>query len=156
MGRRTESLRVAVVAARFNQAVTRRLVRGAVDLLARRGVPRSDVELHWVAGSFEVPQAAERLAARARRRPGAIVALGCIVQGETDHHAHLGAAVLSQLLDVARRSGIPVGLGIVSARTAAQAYARAGGARGNRGAAAAEAALDLARTFRGIAAGKGA
>ncbi len=143
---------MAIVAGRFNEAVTRRLVAGALEALAERGVGRASVSVHWVAGAFEVPQAAQRLA-RQKPAPAAIIALGCILQGETDHHAHLGLAVVDHLLGLARETGVPVGLGVVSARSAGQALARAGGTHGNRGADAAAAALSLAETFGEIARG---
>lgn len=153
MEKRVALARVKIVAGRFNEAVTRKLLAGALAALGEKGVARGDVAVHWVAGAFEIPQAAERLA-RQKPAPAAIIALGCILQGETDHHAHLGSAVVDHLLSVARENGVPVGLGVVSAKTPEQAMARAGGSRGNRGADAANAALSLAEAFRKIP-GKG-
>ena len=143
MSGRNSALRVAIVVSRFNEPVTRRLLDSAAKTLASRGVPASHQEVVWVAGAFEIPQAVQFIAARRRARPDAVVALGCVVQGETDHHAHLGRAVVDHLLAVARETGVPVGLGVITARNAQQALERAGGTRGNRGADAAEAALEL-------------
>lgn len=143
MAARARNVRVAIVVGRFHEPVTKRLLAAARATLAAAGVRCGAVETVWVPGAFEVPQVAEWIAARRRGRPDAIVALGCVIRGETDHHAHLGAAVVAHLLSVARRQRIPVGLGVVTARDARQALARAGGARGNRGADAAAAALAL-------------
>ncbi len=136
-------MRVAIVASLFHEPVTRRLVQGAHAALLGRGVRRREIETFWVPGAFEIPPMVQRIARRRARRVDAIVAVGCIVKGETDHHEHLASAVIDHLLAIARSSEIPVGLGVVTVRNSAQALARAGGARGNRGADGALAALEM-------------
>lgn len=140
-------IRVAIVVSRFNREATERLLAGAGEALARAGIPKKDRDVRWVPGAFEIPQAVSWIA-RGKRAPDAIVALGCIVRGETDHHDYLGRAVIDRLLAICVATGIPVGLGVVTARTDAQALARAGGSRGNRGADAAQAALEMLKLKR--------
>jgi 6,7-dimethyl-8-ribityllumazine synthase len=138
----------AIVASRFHATVVDRLVEGAEECLARGGVPAADVVVHRVAGAFEVPQLASSLTALPPAlRPTGIVALAAVVRGETPHFEHVAAGVTRGLMDVALRGGLPLGFGVLTCDTLAQALARAGGASGNKGHEAAAAALDLARAL---------
>lgn len=129
---------VAVVAARWNEKVTDRLLAGAVETLQRAGVTH---ETFRVPGSFELPAAARRLART--RRFAAVVPLGCLIKGATPHFHYLAQAVAGGLLRVALEEEVPVVFGVLTCDTEAQALDRAGGAEGNKGADAAEAALEL-------------
>lgn len=130
-----------MVASRFHEALTRRLVEGAVETCARRGIARGAIRTVWVPGAFELPVAAAKAAERLR--PQAIVAVGCLIKGQTPQYAAIGHAVAQGLTDVSVRTKIPVGFGVIIADSVAQAKARAGGHWGNRGEEAAEAALDM-------------
>lgn len=145
---RGRGLRVAVVASRFHEAITARLVQGARDALVRHGVRAADVRVVWVPGAFELPQAAARLAATGR--VDALVCVGCVIRGETPHFDYVAGEAARGIGEVGRTSGVPTTFGVITAHTAAQAEARAGGAVGNRGEEAALAALELIALFRGL------
>lgn len=140
--------RFAVVAARFNEPITKRLVTGALEALAAGGVVPDDVDVHWVPGSFELPQAAAHLA-RSRRYAG-LVCVGCVIRGQTPHFDLVAGQAAAGIERVALDSGVPVTFGLVTALDEEQAWARAGGAVGNRGAEAAHAALEMAAFVQGL------
>lgn len=135
--------RFAVVAARFNEPITRKLLDGALAAFARHGVAERAVEVHWVPGSFELPQAALTLA-RTRRYAG-IVCVGAVIKGETPHFDYVASAAAQGISRAALDTGVPMGFGVITALTEEQAWARAGGAVGNRGEEAAAATLAMAR-----------
>ncbi len=134
--------RVAVVVSRFNESVTTRLLEGARDALRRHALPDSHVDVVWVPGAFELPVAAE--AAAASERYDVIVALGCVIRGETAHFEYVAGEAARGLGNVALAHRIAVGFGVLTTDTLEQALARAGGAVGNKGFEAAEAALQTA------------
>ena len=141
-------MRFAVVASRWNDLVTSRLLRGALECLEKRGAPASSLATVRVPGSWEIPLAA-RKAARSGRFD-AVVALGAIIRGETSHFDVLAAAVTQGLTDVSLETGIPVGLGVLTTETLDQALDRAGGKMGNKGTEAAEAAIEMVHVLRRI------
>jgi 6,7-dimethyl-8-ribityllumazine synthase len=130
------------VAARFNEPIVKRLVDGALAAFAAGGVGASEVDLHWVPGSFELPLAAHHLA-RTRRYAG-IACVGCVIKGETPHFDFVAGQAAAGLRQVSIETGIPVTFGVITSLTEEQAWARAGGPVGNRGAEAAEAAMEMA------------
>src|SRR5262245_24730662 len=135
-------MRYAVVAARFNEPMTKKLVDGALHAFAAAHVPVGDVEIHWVPGSFELPQAAAHLAGT--RRYAAIVCVGVIIRGQTPHWEHIARAATFGIQEAGLRSGVPTTFGVITALTEDQAWERAGGEVANRGQEAAEAALEMA------------
>ena len=147
LGRRL-GLRAVVLASRFNEAITKALVVGALAALKAHGVPRERVRLVWVPGAFELPLAAAQAAKRLR--PELMVAVGCVIKGQTPQYTALGHAVTEGLCEVSVRAGVPIGLGVIIAESVAQATARAGGARGNRGEEAALAALAMVRVLNSL------
>jgi 6,7-dimethyl-8-ribityllumazine synthase len=132
----------AIAAARFNERLTKRLVDGAVTAFASHGVPAGAVEVHWVPGSFELPQAAAHLAATGRY--AGIVCLGAVVRGQTPHFEHIAREAAAGIREVALRTGVPTTFGVITALSEDQAWERAGGAVGNRGEEAAHAVLEMA------------
>jgi 6,7-dimethyl-8-ribityllumazine synthase len=138
--------RFAVVAARFNERITKRLVDGAQAALVAGGVPPAAIEVHWVPGSFELPLAAAVLARR--RRYAAIVCVGVIIRGGTPHFEHVAREAAAGIRQVALETGVPVTFGVITALDEEQAWQRAGGEVANRGAEAAEAALEMADFVR--------
>jgi 6,7-dimethyl-8-ribityllumazine synthase len=130
------------VSARFNERITERLVEGARAAFREAGVADGCVEVHWVPGSFELPLAAQRLAATGRY--AGIVCLGVVIRGQTPHFEHVAREAAAGLREVALRTGVPVTFGVVTALSEEQAWDRAGGAVGNRGEEAADAALQMA------------
>lgn len=139
-------LRFCVVAARFNEAIVDRLVRGALGVLLARGAAEADLEVRWVPGSFELPLAARWAASSGRF--DAILAFGVVIRGETEHFRLVADASSDGLLRVSLDSGLPVLNGVLAAGSAEQAAARAGGPLGNRGADVALAAIAMANLRR--------
>lgn len=136
------SARFAVVAARFNERVVKRLLSGALRALASAGVPDDAIDVHWVPGAFELPQAAACLARTGRFQ--AIVCVGCVIKGETPHFDFVAGQAATGIQRVALDTGVPATFGVITALTESQAWARAGGEVGNRGQEAADAALEMA------------
>lgn len=134
--------KVAVVVARFNEEVTRRLLDGARETLRERGVADGDIEVVWVPGAFELPLACKWLAESGRH--DAIVALGAVIRGETDHYDYICDRAAAGILEAGLRSGVPVAFGVLTCATPDLATARAGGEAGNKGVEAALAALEMA------------
>ena len=134
--------RFALVASRFNGSVVRRLLDGALDCLRRHGVAEDDVEVVWVPGAFEIPLAARRLGSSGDY--DAVICLGAVIRGETPHFDHVAGQAAAGIARAAEESGVPVVFGVVTADTAEQAEARAGGKHGNRGWDAAMAAMEMA------------
>ena len=133
--------RIAVVVSRFNEVATVRLAAGARTCLLERGFDTTQIDEFWVPGAFELPLAADRLAARGTY--DAVVALGCVIRGETPHFEFVSAEAARGLGEVALRHGLPVAFGVLTTDDADQAMARAGGKHGNKGWEAAEAALEM-------------
>src|SRR5918912_3365289 len=123
--------RFAVVASRFNEAITGRLVDGALDALVRHGARLDDVDVVWVPGAWELPAAARRLLAS--ERYNALVALGAVIRGETPHFDYVAGEASRGLADASREFDTPIGFGLLTCDTMAQAEARAGGEHGNKG-----------------------
>lgn len=133
--------KVALVASRFNEFFTRELLAGAQDCLRRHGVPHEHVDVAWVPGSFELPLAAQRLARSGRY--GAVICLGCLVQGDTPHFQYLAGEVTKGIAQVSLDTGVPVIFGVITAETLEQAMERAGTKAGNKGFDAAATALEM-------------
>jgi 6,7-dimethyl-8-ribityllumazine synthase len=123
--------RIAIVASRFNEHVTRRLVDGAVDCLVAHGAADADIDVYWVNGAFELPQAASRIA-RQKSADG-IVCVGCLIRGETLHFDVLARTVGSALESLAVANDFPLSFGVLTVDTTDQAVERAGGKHGNAG-----------------------
>ena len=123
--------RVVIVVSRFNENVTRRLVEGAVDCLVRHGAEESNIDVYWVSGSFELPQAAARVLKRTKA-DGALC-LGALIRGETSHFDVLASTVARSIDTLAVGSEIPIAFGVITADTLEQAIDRAGGKHGNQG-----------------------
>ena len=139
-------VRVAIVAARFNEFVVERLVTGAVDALVRHGASEKNIELVRVPGAFDMPIAVRRLALS--KRYDAIVALGAVIKGETAHFDFVAGECASGVARAALESGVPVGFGVLTCETMEQAIDRAGGKAGNKGAEAALAALEMSNLLK--------
>ena len=136
------SAHYAVVAARFNEPISRRLVDGALHAFTVAKVAEDRVEVHWVPGSFELPQAAMHLAATGRY--AGIVCVGVVIRGQTPHFEHVAREAASGIRHVALTTGVPTGFGVITTLDEDQAWARAGGAVGNRGEEAAAAVIEMA------------
>lgn len=133
--------RVAVLVSRFNEAITRRLERGAVDALLEAGVADANLDIIRVPGAWELPAAAR--SALGTDRYDAVVAVGAVIRGETPHFDFVASAAARGLADAAAEYDTPIGFGLLTCDTLEQAEARAGGSHGNKGADAAHAALEM-------------
>jgi 6,7-dimethyl-8-ribityllumazine synthase len=147
------STRVAVVVARWNETVTRGMLGAAHATLAAAGLADDAIDVVWVPGSFELPLAADRLAAT--RRYAAVLCLGAIIRGETSHDRHIATAVAGGIEQTARVRGLPVLFGVLTCDTPAQAAARSGGSAadgfvGNKGAECAAAAVEMIAVLAAI------
>lgn len=134
--------RFAVVASRFNETITRRLLDAALDALVRHGTAFEDIDVIWVPGAWELPMAARH--ALASERYDALIAIGAVIRGETPHFDYVAGECARGLADAATDSEIPITLGILTCDTLEQAESRAGGDHGNKGWDAALAALEMA------------
>lgn len=134
--------RIAVVASRFNEYITRHLVDGCLDTLERNGVPRDRLDLAWVPGALELATAARHLARRGEA--DAIICIGCVIRGETAHYDHVCRETARGIAEVGRRTGVPTIFGVLTVDNLEQAIERAGTKLGNKGRDAALAALEMA------------
>ncbi len=133
---------VGVVVSRFNDLITERLLDGAAKILEENGI---EFDVHWVEGSFEIPQMIAKLLRESDKDYEGFIALGCIIKGETDHNEHIARAVSYGLMKLAIEKDIPITFGILTVDSIEQALNRAGGKFGNKGEEAARALLPLIR-----------
>ena len=139
-------LRFGIVASRFNDFIVDRLVAAAVAALLKHGADAGDVHVVRVPGAFETPLAHARMAAS--RRYDALVALGCVIRGETAHFDYVAGEVSRGVSQVSLAHDMPVGFGVLTVDTLEQAIDRAGGKADNKGAEAALAAVEMATLLR--------
>lgn len=149
-GHEARGHRFCLVAARFHERTVQRLVDGALEALRSRGAAEDDLEVVWVPGSFELPLACRWAAAGGRF--DAVLALGVVIRGETEHFRLVAEAAADGLLRAGMDTGVPVLNGVLATHSAGQAAARAGGEHGNRGAEVALAAVQMAQLRRELAA----
>jgi 6,7-dimethyl-8-ribityllumazine synthase len=143
-------VRIAIVVARFNDFVTERLLAGARDALAQAGVPPDSVEVHHVPGAFEIPLAAEAIAAEGR--VAGVICLGCLIKGATPHFEYISSACAHGIMAAQSKTGVPMAFGVLTTNSAEEALERAVPGPGNKGREAAEATLamvDLLAELRG-------
>lgn len=140
--------RYAVIASRWNGAIVDKLVAGARTAFAARGVGDGALDVLRVPGAWELPVLAKHLATRGRH--AAIVALGCVIRGETRHYEQVADGCAEGLMRVAIETGVPVLNGVLAVEHEADALARAGGARGNKGAEVAESAIEISALIAGL------
>lgn len=135
-------LKIGIVAGRFNEFITNKLVDGALDTLTRHGVERDSIDIAWVPGAFEIPLAADKMAARPDY--DAIIALGTVIRGATPHFDYVCGEATKGIAAISRKTGKPVIFGILTTETIEQAIERAGTKAGNKGAESAAAAIEMA------------
>lgn len=141
-----EGFRFALVASRWNDLMTGRLVDGAADALERLGAAADAVEVFRVPGSFEIPQVAHKIAAG--KKFDAVICLGTIIRGQTPHFDYIAGEVTKGIANAATKTGVPVLYGIITADTVEQALDRAGVKAGNKGFEAAMAAVEMVNLYR--------
>ena len=143
-----KGLKIAVVSARFNEVITRQLVLGAVETLDRYGVDDNDISVAWVPGSFELPVVAKAFAESGKY--DAIICLGAVIRGETDHYNMVANQSASGIASVGRETGVPTIFGVLTTENMDQAINRSGGKAGNLGSNSAVAAVETALLIKSI------
>jgi 6,7-dimethyl-8-ribityllumazine synthase len=143
-------LRIGVIVSRFNSFITEELAKGALKVLSERGCPDENVHLVKVPGAWELPVAAKYLAAEC----DAIIAIGAVVRGDTPHFEYVAGGAADGLSRVTVETGFPIAFGVLTTNDLQQAMDRAGGKSGNKGAEAAEVAIELANLIRELKAAR--
>ncbi len=144
-----DGIKVGIVAARFNEFITSKLLSGALDCLKRENVEESDIEVAWVPGAFEIPLIASRMAASGRY--DAVICLGAVIRGNTSHYDYVCSEVSKGIAHVSLSSGIPVMFGVLTTDNIEQAIERAGTKAGNKGAECAHGAIEMVNLMREMA-----
>jgi 6,7-dimethyl-8-ribityllumazine synthase len=147
-------MRFGVLVSRFNHLICARLLAGCTEELIARGADPEAIDVAWVPGAFELPQAARVMAASGRY--DAIVTLGVVIRGGTPHFDYVCIGVTDGVREVMRDTGVPVAFGVLTTDDIDQALARAGGSVGNKGSEAACAAIEMASLLPRLQAGSGA
>ncbi len=140
--------RFVIVVSRWNELVTKELLDGAMDELAAHGDPT--VEVVQVPGTWELPPAVRAIVSRKKNKPNAVIALGCILQGQTTHAKLLGSDVSSGLMALQTEFGVPIAWGVLTPDTMEQALERAGMKHGNKGREAALAAIEMSSLLENL------
>ncbi len=141
-----KGLKFGIIASRFNDFITNRLLDGALDVLNRSGAKSDDIEIIKVPGSFEIPLIAKKMAAG--KKYDAIICLGAVIRGDTPHFDYISAEVTKGIAAVSLESGVPVSFGILTTDTIEQAIERAGTKSGNKGGEAALVAIEMANLLK--------
>lgn len=140
-----QGVKVSIVVSRFNSFITDRLLEGALDALRRHGVEEKGITVVRVPGSFEIPLGVRQAAGQ---KVDAVIALGALIRGGTPHFDYLSAEVTKGVAHVMLETGIPVAFGVLTTDTVEQAIERAGTKAGNKGAEAAQSALEMVSLLR--------
>ena len=148
-----DNMKVGIVAARFNEFITSRLLSGALDGLRRHDVEDGNIDVAWVPGAFEIPLAALRMASSGRY--DAVICLGAVIRGSTRHYDYVCSEVSKGIAHVSLTSGIPVMFGVLTTENIEQAIERAGSKAGNKGYECAMGAIEMANLMRGMGASGG-
>ena len=143
-----KGMKFGIVASRFNDFISGRLIEGAIDTLIRAGADEKDIMVYKVPGAFELPLAAKKLAKSARF--DAIICLGAVIRGATPHFEYISAEVSKGIASVGLETEIPVAFGVLTTDTIEQAIERAGTKSGNKGADSAMSAIEMVDLFKKI------
>ena len=146
----SKDIKVAIVASRFNEFITAKLLSGAMDGLVRHDVREEDVDVAWVPGAFEIPLIAKKLAECGRY--DAVICLGAVIRGATSHYDYVCAEVSKGIAQVSLVTGVPVLFGVLTTDTIEQAVERAGTKAGNKGFDCATSAIEMVNLIRAIGA----
>lgn len=143
-----QGLKFGLVAGRFNEFITNKLMSGALDALNRHGVQDHDIEVAWVPGAFEIPFVAGKMAAM--KKYDAVICLGAVIRGATPHFDYVAGEVAKGVARVGLESGVPAIFGVITADTIEQAIERAGTKAGNKGWDAAVTAIEMANLLKNM------
>lgn len=143
-----KGIRVGIVAARFNEFITSKLVGGALDGLKRHDVKEEDIDVAWVPGAFEIPLIASKMAKS--KKYDAVICVGAVIRGSTSHYDYVCSEVSKGIANVSLASDIPVMFGVLTTDTIEQAIERAGTKAGNKGFECAEGAIEMVNLIKEI------
>jgi 6,7-dimethyl-8-ribityllumazine synthase len=143
-----KGLKIALIASRFNEFISAKLIDGALDCLRRHDIGEDDMTIIWVPGSFEIPYLASKLAKT--NKYDAIIALGAVIKGDTEHYHYIATEVSKGIASISLQTGVPVILGVLTTDTIEQAIERAGTKAGNKGFHAALSAIEMANLYKAI------
>jgi len=141
-------LRVGIIVSRFNDLITERLLKGALDRLRRSNVPQESTDVCWVPGAFEVPKAAKHMATTGRY--DGVIALAAVIRGATPHFEYISNEVIKGLARINLDVDIPIAFGVITSDTIDQAIERAGTKLGNKGAQAAETLIEMVNVLKEV------
>ena len=144
----SQNIRIGIVASRFNEFITAKLLSGAYDGLKRHGVLEEDIHTAWVPGAFEIPLIASKMAGSGKY--DAVICLGAVIRGSTSHYDYVCNEVSKGIASVSLSSGIPVMFGVLTTENIEQAIERAGTKAGNKGYECAEGAIEMVNLIREI------
>ena len=143
-----KGIRVGIVAARFNEVITSKLVGGALDGLKRHDVKEEDIDVAWVPGAFEIPLIASKMAKS--KKYDAVICVGAVIRGSTSHYDYVCSEVSKGIANVSLNSDIPVMFGVLTTDNIEQAIERAGSKAGNKGYECATGAIEMVNLIRAL------
>jgi 6,7-dimethyl-8-ribityllumazine synthase len=143
-----DGLKVGIVASRFNEFITNKLLEGAIDGLKRHGVADDAIAIAWVPGAFEIPVVAKKMAGSGKY--DAVICVGAVIRGSTPHFDYVAAEVSKGVAQVGLQSGVPTIFGVLTTENIEQAIERAGTKAGNKGFESAEAAIEMANLLKAL------
>lgn len=141
-------LKIGIVATRFNEFITKKLLDGSLDCLGRHNCSKDDIDITWVPGAFEIPLAVKYLSDL--NKYDAIVCLGCVLKGDTRHNEYIASEVIKGISKINLDTGIPISFGVITPDTLEQAIERAGTRSGNKGWEAALVAIEMVNLKKNI------
>ncbi|ADL05712.1 6,7-dimethyl-8-ribityllumazine synthase [Lacrimispora saccharolytica] len=144
----SKEMKIGIVAARFNEFITAKLLSGALDCLKRHDVSEENIEVAWVPGAFEIPLIASKMAGCGKY--DAVICLGAVIRGNTTHYDYVCSEVSKGIAHVSLNSGIPVMFGVLTTENIEQAIERAGTKAGNKGFDCAAGAIEMVNLIREI------
>jgi 6,7-dimethyl-8-ribityllumazine synthase len=144
----SENIKIGIVAARFNEFITSKLLGGAIDGLKRHNVSENDIDVAWVPGAFEIPLIAKKMAGSGKY--DAVICLGAVIRGSTSHYDYVCSEVSKGIANVSLSSDIPVMFGVITTENIEQAIERAGTKAGNKGYDCALGAIEMVNLIREI------
>ncbi|MGB9619293.1 MAG: 6,7-dimethyl-8-ribityllumazine synthase [Armatimonadota bacterium] len=143
-----QGIRFGIVASRFNEFITRKMLDGALDALRRHGADDDMIEVAWVPGAFEIPLTAKTMAQSGSY--DAVICIGAVIRGSTPHFDYIAAEVTKGIAQAGMSTGVPVIYGVITTDTIEQAIERAGTKAGNKGYDAAESAIEMVNLLRSM------
>ena len=143
-----KDVKIGIVAARFNEFITSKLLSGAVDGLTRHDVKEEQIDVAWVPGAFEIPLIAQKMAQSGKY--DAVICLGAVIRGATTHYEYVCAEVSKGIAQISLQTGVPVMFGVMTTDTIEQAIERAGSKAGNKGFDCAAGAIEMINLLRRI------